>query len=414
LETNSAQPLAAPVSAGSSAANGATFSIVCLSSQDWRAPLPTNRHQIMLRAARLGHDVLFVETGYFLGRHLWRLVRGRERRSLARRLLSTEQVAPGISVRKAVNLLPWGQKFRLPNTVNAAVTASLLRRSARRLTQPVVAWIYDPTSSEMAGSLGEAFAVYDCVDDYPAQAGSDRRRRALVAAGDEQAAGAARIVFTTTRTLFERQRRINPDTHLVPNVGDYEHFSPAADRAHSAPDVAALPRPVLGFAGNLVPSKVDFALLEAVARARPEWTVLLVGPGQRESEKSLRRVSSLPNVHWLGAKPYAELPHYVAAFDVGLIPYVANTYTESCLPLKLYEYLAAGKPVVASGLPELAGMEPDVLLADGEDAFVAGVDRALGRLGESERAARMALAAGNTWETRTDRLLGLVRGALGG
>jgi glycosyltransferase involved in cell wall biosynthesis len=412
-EAGQRMTVSAPTPASEAAAGRATFSIICLSPQDWRGTLPTNRHQIMLRAARLGHDVLFVETGVFLGLHLWRLVRGPSRSSLARRLFSTEQVAPRISVRKAVNILPWGQKYRLPNLVNSALTARLVRRSARRLPQPIVTWIYDPSSSTMAGSLGEAFAVYDCVDDYPEQAGGDRRRRALVAAGDERAASTARIVFATTGTLFERQRRLNPETHLVPNAGDYDHFSPAADRGYSSQDVAALPRPVLGFAGNLVSSKVDFALLEAVALARPDWTLLLVGPDQRGAGQ-LRRLTGLPNVRWLGPKPYAELPRYVAAFDVGLIPYVANAYTRSCLPLKLYEYLAAGKPVVASGLPELAGMEPDVLLADGPEGFVAAVEQALGRLGELERAARMALAARNTWEARTGRLLGLVGDAFGG
>ena len=91
---------------------------------------------------------------------------------------------------------------------------------------------------------------------------------------------------------------------------------------------------------------------------------------------------SFTNVRWLGPKPYSELPRYVAAFDVGLIPYVENDYTRSCFPLKLYEYLAAGKPVVASGLPELAGMEPDVVLVDGPAAFVDAIEAALGLLGD--------------------------------
>ena len=93
------------------------FSIICLSPQDWRVPLPTNRQQVMLRAARQGHDVLFVEMGYFLGRHLWSLLRGPERRSLARRLFSTEEVLPGVRLRKAHNLLPWGSTYRFSKAI---------------------------------------------------------------------------------------------------------------------------------------------------------------------------------------------------------------------------------------------------------------------------------------------------------
>ena len=109
------------------------FSVICLSPQDWDTALPTNRQQIMLRAAQRGHHVLYVETGFFLGRHLWALLRHGERRSLASRLLSGEEVVPGVCVRKAFNVLPWRVRFRLPNTVNCAVTARLLTTVGDRI-----------------------------------------------------------------------------------------------------------------------------------------------------------------------------------------------------------------------------------------------------------------------------------------
>jgi len=274
-----------------------------------------------------------------------------------------------------------------------------------------VLWIYDPHGARMAGSCGEEFAVYDCVDDYVEQTTS-RRRREFVAACDRVAALRSRLVFATSRTMYERQLLVNPATHLVPNAGDYGHFVQAADRSIAASEVAELRRPVVGFAGNFLASKVDFSLLEHVALTRREWTLLLIGPSTSETVGSLERITQMPNVHWLGPKPYAELPRYIAAFDVGLIPYVSNAYTRSCFPLKLYEYLAAGKPVVASGLPELAGMEPDVSLVEGPDPFVRAVEDALARRSEAEQERRMQLASRNSWETRTERLLGLVEGEL--
>jgi glycosyltransferase involved in cell wall biosynthesis len=391
------------------------FSIVCLSPQGWHVDLPTNRQQIMLRAARRGHEVLFVETGNFIGRHLWSLVRSRARtrHSLASQLASAEEVAPGIRARKALNLLPWGHTYHSVNSFNAAATARVVRRLARRLPQPVVLWIYDPCASAMAGSCGEAFAVYDCVDDYAEQAGGDPRKRELVSASDREAATRSRLVFATATPLFERHRELNAQTHLVRNVGDYAHFVPAADRAFAAPEVAGLPGPVIGFAGNFLAQKVDLALLEALAVRRPDWTLLLIGPGRADTQAALDRLAALPNVRWLGAKPYAELPRYVAAFDVALIPYVANRYTESCFPLKTFEYLAAGKPVVASGLPELAGLEPHVKVVDGADAYVAAIEQALAGTLEDE-VDRRELAAQNTWESRAGRLLDLISAELAG
>jgi len=383
------------------------FSIVCLSPQDWREALPTNRQQIMLRAARQGHQVLFVETGYFLGRHVWRLLRHAGRRSLARRLFSTENVVPGVKARKALNILPWGSKHGLPNAVNSAITARLLRRLAADLPQPVVLWIYDPRAARVAGSCGEQFAVYDCVDDYAEQTTSVRRRE-FIAACDQAAVRRSRLVFTTSTTMYERQRLLNPETHLVRNAGDYAHFARAADRSIAAGEVAGLQTPVVGFAGNFLASKVDFDLLRDVAVKRADWTLLLIGPAGPGTGVVLDGLAQLPNVVWLGPKPYAELPPYIAAFDVALIPYVSNAYTRSCFPLKLYEYLAAGKPVVASGLPELAGMEPDVVLVDGSEAYIRAIEKELAAPYDAGRERRMRLASGNTWETRTQRLLGLV------
>jgi glycosyltransferase involved in cell wall biosynthesis len=389
------------------------FSIVCLSPQDWDAPLPTNRQQIMSRAARRGHRVVFVETGGFVGRHLWRLLRGLSRGSLARRLLAGDEVAPGIRVVKLLNLLPFGQRYAAVNRLNWRLGAHAVRREARRLPEPRVAWIYDPRGVEALGSLGEAFAVYDCVDDYAEQASYARRSKALVETADREAGVAARLVFATTRPLFERHAARNAKTHLVSNVGDFEHFAVAFERSIAEPELLGLPRPVLGFAGNLAASKVDFDLLATLAGAFAHGTLLLAGPAERAVSDRLAQVCSLPNVHWLGPRSYGDLPRVVAAFDVALIPYLENEYTRSCFPLKLYEYLAAGKAVVATGLPELAGLEPHAVVAADATAAVAAVEEALER-GNEGLQDRRALAAGNTWETRTSRLLELVDEELAG
>ena len=387
------------------------FSIVCVSRQDWNAGLPTNRQQIMLRAARRGHRILFVESGGHLGRHLWRLVMGPYRGSLARRLFGAEQVAEGISVEKALTVVPWGQKFGLANRVNSRLTGLRIRRAARRLGGPRVLWLYDPTAFELVGRVGEELAAYDVVDDYAEQVGTNGRRRRFVAEADEAAASRSQLVFATTSGLYERQLARNPETHLVRNGADFAHFS---HRNGTAPEVGGLAGPVLGFAGNLTAEKVDFDLVESIARARPGWSIVLVGPPAENARERVERLGALPNVHLLGFRPYGELPSYVAGFDVGLIPYRSNAYTRNCSPLKVFEYLAAGHAVVASGVPDVSGMEPDVALADGPDQFVAAVERALGDDGADAAERRQALAERNTWDARTERLLELIGERLAG
>jgi glycosyltransferase involved in cell wall biosynthesis len=380
-----------------------TYSIVCISSQDWATQLPTNRQQIMARAAARGHHVLFIESGYFLPRVLWSLVR-KPSWSLARRIFALERVAPGISARKALNLVPFGKRHELSASINARVTALLVRLLTRRMPQPSVLWIYDPTVTHMIGRAGESLTVYDCVDDYAEQA--DRTRREFVANADRETGLAANLVFTTTKGLYDRHSS-RGRAHLVRNVGDFSHFSGSLAEP-IAEELRPLNAPIVGFAGNLIPSKVDFDLLEAAASKRPQWTFVLLGPVGPDARASMDRLIRLSNVHVLGERPYLELPRYIAGFDVAVIPYAENDYTRSCFPLKLYEYLAAGKPVVATGVRELAGLSPDVVLVEGTDAFLRAIAEAIAQDTQKNRLRRQNLAAQNTWDHRTSQLLDLV------
>ena len=219
-------------------------------------------------------------------------------------------------------------------------------------------------------------------------------------------------MFATTVPLEERHRETNANTHLVPNVGDFDHFHPGVDRETTRVDLRDLARPVYGFVGNLVPDKVDLDLLEELARRIDVGTLLLAGPSQGLTTERLAELTRHACVRLLGPVPYPEMPSVVAAFDVGLIPYVESEYTRSCFPLKLYEYLAAGKPVVASGLPELRGMEPDVVVVAGVDEFAGAVARALELGSQADVDRRVTLAAGNTWDVRTERVLELVAAEL--
>jgi glycosyltransferase involved in cell wall biosynthesis len=376
------------------------FSVVCFSPQPWNVRLPTNRQQIMRSLAERRHDVLFVHTAGFYVRRLVRT--GRTRGAVPSHWRIHHQ--------KPRNLAPWGRKYALPHRLNSRLGAGPIAEAAAALPRPLVAWVYDPCAVPLARRIGADLLVYDCVDDYAEQVGGDRRRRELVRSCERELVFRADLVFATATPLYERHREANANTFLVRNVGDFRHFA-RADRAPRPDELRAVRTPVVGFAGNFLANKVDLDLIAAAARARTDWTFVLIGPGGTE-ESRVRALAKAPNVVWLGPRSYAELPRYVAAFDVATIPYLSNQYTRSCFPLKLYEYLAAGKPVVASGVSELAGMEPDVVLAADAEEFVAAIDSALARREPADVARRRALAAANSWDTRAGQLADLVGAAL--
>src|SRR5262249_55743245 len=151
-------------------------------------------------------------------------------------------------------------------------------------------------------------------------------------------------------TLCRDRKRFNPNTHWVPNGVDVDHFS---QRAAPADDVRDLPRPRLGFVGGLS-EWVDLGLVAHLARARPDWSLILVGPVGIDAAP----VRNLPNVRLLGPRPYAALPAYLVAMDEGLIPFEQSPVTYHADPIKAYEYLAAGLPVVATDLPALRRLAP--------------------------------------------------------
>ncbi|MBV9545300.1 MAG: glycosyltransferase, partial [Chloroflexi bacterium] len=186
----------------------------------------------------------------------------------------------------------------------------------------------------------------------------------------------------------------------VPNGVDAAHFAAPAEPAD---ELRSLPRPVLGFVGGLA-QWVDLDLLAQVARARPDATIVLVGPVSTD----VSPLVGLPNVRVLGPRPYVDVPRFLAAMDVALIPFVNDAVTYHADPIKAYEYLAAGVPIVATDLPALRRLRPLVRLAETPSEFLSQIEAALAEGREPARAARQAEAAHHDWSCRfatVERLL---------
>jgi glycosyltransferase involved in cell wall biosynthesis len=377
-------------------------SIVCVGTADWSSGLWTNQQHLMARLAR-GNAVVFTES---LG--LRRPTpTARDLRRIVRRVASAARgprVADGVTVLSPL-VLP-AHSVGLVRRLNAAVMRTLLRRAMRRggLGRPIL-WAYNPHAHELIEALDPELVVYHCVDDVAAQGHVDESsfataERAIVARAD--------LVLASAEPIAERMRALGARrVAYVPNVADVGRFAAAAGGPEPR-EMAALPRPRLVFAGAVAAKKLDIALLTELARRHPDWSLVLVGPvGEGDPRGDLGELDRLDNVHLAGERPFAELPGWVAAGDVGLIPYRHNRYTASVFPMKVYEYLGAGLPVVTSRLPALESVE-GLTFAEGVAEFEAAVERELREDSPERRAARRRLARSHSWDARVEEIGRLV------
>jgi glycosyltransferase involved in cell wall biosynthesis len=267
-------------------------------------------------------------------------------------------------------------------------------------------WTYNPMTTELFPTAGFATVVYHCVDDIGAQRGMPTRE---IDAAEADLLALADHCFVTAEDLLETRRTQCASIHYLPNVADFDHFSRALAQETVVPaDLEALPRPRVGFVGAITDQKLDLALLKALAETHPEYSIVLIGKiGEGDPWTDLEPLRGLKNVHLLGPKPYELLPAYLKGFDVALLPSVMNRYTRGMFPMKFFEYLGAGCPVVGTQLPALRAFRDVADLAGTPAEFVAAVERvAHGQAPPLEE--RLAVAREHTYERRTMRMMQLV------
>ena len=378
--------------------------IVVLASAVWDTPNPVNCHQLATRLALAGHRVLFVDSSGLRAPALLGSAHDRRRvfARLSRGLGGAREVAPKLEVLSPLTLpAAWPEPLR---SLSQWLSARALRGAARSrgLARPI-AWAMLPTQLAAARALEPRLLVYHAVDDYAANPGVDA---AWVRARESEMLRVADLVFAASPSLAERLRAERPDVELLANVADVELFSRALTQSLAEPErLAGLRRPRAVYVGNLAAYRFDFELLRAAARALPEVEFVLVGPIGLGDPKTpggpAEALAAERNVHFLGALPQTELPALLAHCDVALLPLLENPHTLSCMPLKLWEYLAAGLPVVARDLPNLRGLADERAIRPYADArgFVPALAKALdgSRLG---REARLELARPHGWPAR--------------
>ncbi len=376
--------------------------IVILANGEWDWSNRLNCHHLAARLSKENH-VLFVDT---VG---GRTPAARDWRKIARRL---RRIAGG--VRFINDHLTVLAPFVVPiygneraRELNTNLLAQQIRLALPKNSQPIL-WLFLPSLVGLAGRLNEKLVVYHCVDYHAANPNVPARQ---VEAWEQQLLKLADVVLTTSATLYADKRVFNANTFYLPNVADTDLFALARDDTLPTPDdLKDLPHPMAGYIGNISAYKLNVDLLCAVAQKKIDLPFVLIGPvGRGDPSTDVAKLRAQPNIFLLGERAHAELPRYVKAFDVCLIPFNQNESTRGSLPMKFFEYLAAGKPVVAANLPTLAEFRDFFYPADTVDDFVAALD-ATQREDPARVSARMALARQYSWSARMIEIGKIING----
>ncbi|MBX9748909.1 MAG: glycosyltransferase [Roseococcus sp.] len=287
--------------------------------------------------------------------------------------------APGPVVQPLALLMA---ESRLGRAVNRALIGGKVRQAAQGLKRPVV-WAALPSAVAALGALGEHAVVYYCGDDFAALAGVDhaasqRMEAELVARAD--------LILAASPALAARFP--THKTRLLPHGVDLDLFSTSVPRPADIPAGG----PVAGFYGSLAPW-IDLNLIAATAKMLPEWRFLMIGAAQAD----LSAIEDIGNIQRLGARPHAGLPGYAQHWDAGIIPFRDTPQIRACNPLKLREYLAAGRPVVSTDFPALDEYRHLISVANTPEAFAAALRASLT---DDNAAARRAAVAAQSWAAR--------------
>jgi glycosyltransferase involved in cell wall biosynthesis len=369
-------------------------SIVCVGFADWETENWTNQQHLMSRLAR-ENRVLFIES---LG--LRRpTVSTRDLRRMASRL---KRGLRPLSERDGVHVLsplviPF-HSHRSIQRLNGFLLRRAVRKAARRLgIEHPILWGYVPQALTLVAALQPSCVVYHCVDDIGAHARIDAD---AFARAEKLFAARADLVIASSPPLAERMRELADNVRLMPNVADTELFATALEDGPIDPSMDALPRPRIVFVGAISAVKVDLELLGELAELRPEWSIVLVGPvGLGDPGTDVSRLAAKANVQLLGHREPSKLPALLRGADAALIPYRVNRLTASIFPIKVYEYLAAGLPIVSTPLPSLASVEGISFAATAAET-AAALDELLASDSEDRRRARSRSAAGHSWQAR--------------
>ena len=364
--------------------------IICISTSDWDRPWGS-KQQLMSRLS--AHNrVLYVEyQASFL--HLYLFARFKKWNRL-------QKISENIFVFTPFPLLPFGYYFRNINTINQRIILASIRKIFKkiRFRNPIL-WIYPPSAVDLIDKLGEKLVLYHCIADFTNEKKNHLRTKTILSM-EKELVKRSDIVLTLTESLRERHMHKNVNTYLFPSAVDDRLFLSFLNRDIEEPkDIRGIKKPRIGLVGYLDARIIDTELLCFLADRYPEWSVILIGPRFRYFSK-FKSLTKRNNVYFLGEKENYRVPLYIKNLDVCIIPYVINEFTNNISPLKLYEYLALGKPVISTKLEEVQKFKDIIKVSDDTEDFIKNISLALKEKDVEIVNKRLDFARENSWTER--------------
>ncbi len=371
--------------------------VLCLATQAWNEHWSLSQ-QVMMRAC---HDwnckVIYVEP--YHPPLAW-LRRSNAKLRIDDGTAPLREVAENLLVyRPQYPYLPGNLKWRGASWTNGSLYRAEIKALLERVGwQRPWLWAFFAQNLSVLELPFSCF-VYDCVDDWPSFF-PDARERRYVEEVDEALCRRADLVFAGSAPLAEKKQSLNPRIYVVNHAADISHFTTACNQETIIPaDLERIPHPRIGFVGMVDNVRFDATLIERIAD-NPAHHVVIIGGFMGDAEM---RIAQRPNIHKLGMKKVTELPAYLKGLDVCTMPYRLNEATRNIFPLKLYEYMATGKPIVATPIPAVQGLEAVVYVAHDALEFQQMVGAALMESSYEMTARRLQHASGHTWEAHMEQ-----------
>jgi UDP-galactopyranose mutase len=358
--------------------------VLCFSHLRWNFVYQRPNH-LMIRCAR-DRRVLFIEEPMPDASDAWL-----ERTAIAEQL---QRVVPHVPAQ-----LSESDENELVARMLAALCSEL------GIERPVH-WLYTPMMLPISEALSRSVVVYDCMDELS----SFRFAPPELKQREEKLMALADVMFTGGMALYECKRARHPNVHAMPSSVDAAFFARAREITDVPPDEAAIPRPRIGYAG-VIDERMDLELIQRMARENPSWQLILIGPVVKIEEQALPRAA---NIHYLGPKRYDDLPHYLAGWDVAMLPFALNEATRFISPTKTPEYLAAGRSVVSTAIQDVVDPYEGLgLVRIGRDhaGFIAHVQALLSSNEPYLPPLRDTFLAQNSWDATWKKMDRLVREA---
>ena len=312
---------------------------------------------------------------------------------------SPRQIKPRLWHWMPPPLFSLGWRQRWVPLLNRAMLKHLLMRALRNIgMNEFILFCCGHTDEQFVGYMGEICALTDVTDEVTGFANTDPQ---LAAETERRLLKKVHIALATAPSLYESKRHLVRECYLVRNGVTPERFRPAMENRLPLPDdLQMIPTPRIGFVG-VIAEWVDIKLLLKIASWRPRWSFVLVGPIKR----SIALPDLPPNIYLLGPKPYDMVPAYLQGIDVAIIPFERTEFiTRYVNPIKLYEYLAAGKPVVTTPMGDYDGLETFVHIAETPEAFASAIEVAMKETTPQFKEARWRAILDRSWQVRANQV----------